>query len=82
MIPEKNWKFNEADIQERDLWREYMTAYEECLSATSTRHAPWYIVPADDKENERLDRVIRPSSMRFADWTCVTPSRAQAASSS
>jgi PPK2 family polyphosphate:nucleotide phosphotransferase len=52
--PEKNWKFNEADMQERDLWGEYMTAYEECLSATSTRHAPWYIVPADDKENERL----------------------------
>ena len=52
--PEKNWKFNEADMRERDLWGEYMTAYEECLSATSTRHAPWYIVPADDKENERL----------------------------
>jgi len=52
--PEKNWKFNEADMQERDLWGEYMTAYEECLSATSTRHAPWYIVPADNKENGRL----------------------------
>jgi len=52
--PEKNWKFNEADMQERDLWGEYMTAYEECLSATSTRHAPWYVVPADDKENGRL----------------------------
>ena len=52
--PEKNWKFNEADMRERDLWGEYMTAYEECLSATSTRHAPWYIVPADGKENGRL----------------------------
>ena len=52
--PEKNWKFNEADMQERDLWGEYMTTYEECLSATSTRHAPWYVVPADDKENGRL----------------------------
>jgi len=52
--PGKNWKFNEADMRERDLWGEYMTAYEECLSATSTRHAPWYVVPADDKENGRL----------------------------
>ena len=52
--PAKNWKFNEGDMQERDLWGEYLTAYEECLSATSTRHAPWYVVPADDKENGRL----------------------------
>src|SRR5262245_5560567 len=52
--PEKNWKFNEDDMKERDLWEEYMTVYEKCLSATSTRHAPWYVVPADDKENGRL----------------------------
>jgi PPK2 family polyphosphate:nucleotide phosphotransferase len=52
--PEKNWKFSLADIQERKYWKQYMEAYEECLSATSTRHAPWYIVPADDKENARL----------------------------
>jgi polyphosphate kinase 2 (PPK2 family) len=43
-----------ADIEERKFWRLYMTAYEECLSATSTNDAPWYIVPADDKENARL----------------------------
>ena len=52
--PDKNWKFSLADIQERKFWKQYMKAYEECLSATSTNHAPWYVVPADDKENARL----------------------------
>jgi polyphosphate kinase 2 (PPK2 family) len=52
--PEKNWKFSAADIAERGFWKQYMKAYEECLSATSTREAPWYVVPADDKENTRL----------------------------
>jgi len=52
--PEKNWKFTLADIHERKYWRDYMQAYEACLHATSTHHAPWYVVPADDKENARL----------------------------
>src|SRR5579863_9999146 len=52
--PEKNWKFSADDIKERKYWNQYMKAYEECLSATSTQNAPWYIVPADDKENARL----------------------------
>jgi len=52
--PEKNWKFSLADIEERKFWKHYMKAYEECLGATSTGDAPWYIVPADDKENARL----------------------------
>jgi PPK2 family polyphosphate:nucleotide phosphotransferase len=52
--PEKNWKFGLADIEERNFWKQYMKAYEDCLSATSTRQAPWYVVPADDKENARL----------------------------
>jgi PPK2 family polyphosphate:nucleotide phosphotransferase len=52
--PEKNWKFSLADIQERGFWAQYMHAYEACLSATSTKPAPWYVVPADDKENARL----------------------------
>jgi len=52
--PEKNWKFSLADIEERKFWKGYRTAYEECLSATSTKDAPWYVVPADDKENARL----------------------------
>jgi len=52
--PEKNWKFGEDDIKERGLWKDYMAAYEKCLSATSSKQAPWYIVPADDKKNARL----------------------------
>jgi PPK2 family polyphosphate:nucleotide phosphotransferase len=52
--PDKNWKFSEADIQERGYWKDYMKAYEKCLGATSTKHAPWYVVPADDKPNARL----------------------------
>jgi PPK2 family polyphosphate:nucleotide phosphotransferase len=58
--PEKNWKFSLADVEERSFWKQYMKAYEEYLSATSTRDAPWYIVPADDKENARLimSRII------------------------
>ena len=52
--PEKNWKFSLADIHERKYWSDYMLAYEECLGSTSTHHAPWYVVPADDKENARL----------------------------
>jgi PPK2 family polyphosphate:nucleotide phosphotransferase len=52
--PGKNWKFSAADIEERKFWDDYMTAYEDCLSATSSEHAPWYIVPADDKRNARL----------------------------
>ena len=52
--PAKNWKFSLSDIHERTYWNQYMRAYEACLSATSTHHAPWYVVPADDKENARL----------------------------
>ena len=52
--PAKNWKLSLADIEERRFWKRYMRAYEDCLSATSTRDAPWYVVPADDKENARL----------------------------
>ena len=52
--PEKNWKFSEADMKERELWKDYMRAYEDCLRATSTRTSPWYVVPADDKRNARL----------------------------
>ncbi len=76
--PEKNWKFSLADVEERKYWKHYMSAYEDCLSATSTPVAPWYIVPADNKANARLivSRIVldafaelklkypRPSSMR------------------
>ncbi len=58
--PDKNWKLSLADIEERKFWKEYMQAYEACLSATSTKNAPWYVVPADDKGNARLiiSRII------------------------
>jgi PPK2 family polyphosphate:nucleotide phosphotransferase len=52
--PEKSWKLTAADIDERKLWKQYMRAYEACLSATSTATAPWYVVPADDKKTARL----------------------------
>jgi len=52
--PDKNWKFSLADVEERKFWKQYMKAFEECLGATSTRESPWYVVPADDKENARL----------------------------
>jgi PPK2 family polyphosphate:nucleotide phosphotransferase len=51
---EKNWKFSSADMAEREFWRDYRKAYEKCLSATSTKHGPWYVIPADDKQNARL----------------------------
>jgi PPK2 family polyphosphate:nucleotide phosphotransferase len=58
--PDKNWKFSLADIEERKFWKQYLQAYESCLSATSTKIAPWYVVPADDKQNARLiiSRII------------------------
>lgn len=52
--PDKNWKFSLADIEERKFWTRYMTAFEECISSTSTTDSPWYVVPADDKYNARL----------------------------
>lgn len=52
--PSKNWKFSPDDIAERELWPQYMRAYGEALGATSSEHAPWYVVPADDKRNARL----------------------------
>jgi len=47
--PEKNWKFAVGDVKERDHWDEYMEAYEDMIAATSTEHAPWYVIPADRK---------------------------------
>ena len=52
--PEKNWKFSAADVRERACWDDYMKAYEEMIAATSTKHAPWYVVPADNKWYTRL----------------------------
>jgi PPK2 family polyphosphate:nucleotide phosphotransferase len=60
---EKNWKFSVADVEERKYWKHYMHAYEKCLGATSTKQAPWYVVPADDKQNARLivSRIVLDS---------------------
>ena len=52
--PEKNWKFQLGDVTERAHWDAYREAYEQCLAATSSADAPWYVVPADDKRNARL----------------------------
>jgi PPK2 family polyphosphate:nucleotide phosphotransferase len=52
--PDKRWKFRAMDVEERDFWDGYMEAYGDCIEATSTEHAPWYVVPADDKRNARL----------------------------
>ncbi len=58
--PDKNWKFSLSDVKERSFWPQYMEAYQECLTATSSENAPWYIIPGDDKENARLimSRII------------------------
>jgi PPK2 family polyphosphate:nucleotide phosphotransferase len=78
--PDKNWKFSLADIHERKYWKQYMVAYEECLSATSTHHAPWYVVPADDKENARLivSRIVLDAmgELKMA-YPKTTPKRKQ-----
>jgi PPK2 family polyphosphate:nucleotide phosphotransferase len=69
--PHKNWKFSEADIHERQFWPQYMQAYQDCLRATSTREAPWYVVPADDKDASRvivsqvLLQTLREMKMRY-----------------
>ncbi|MFD2932201.1 PPK2 family polyphosphate kinase [Spirosoma flavum] len=58
--PEKNWKFEEGDVKEREFWDDYQDAYETCINETATGKAPWYVIPADDKKNMRLlvGRVI------------------------
>jgi PPK2 family polyphosphate:nucleotide phosphotransferase len=53
-IPEKNWKFSAGDLKERKLWNQYQDCYEDAINRTSKEHAPWYIVPADDKPTVRL----------------------------
>jgi PPK2 family polyphosphate:nucleotide phosphotransferase len=52
--PQKHWKFVATDLEDRKYWKQYMSAYESCIHATSSDHAPWYIVPADDKKSARL----------------------------
>jgi PPK2 family polyphosphate:nucleotide phosphotransferase len=73
--PDKHWKFNPADVKERAFWDDYMMAYEEMLSVTSTEHAPWYIIPADQKWLARslvafiIARTIRSLDMKYPEPT-------------
>ena len=52
--PDKNWKLAMSDIRERKFWNDYQKAYETAICETSTKEAPWFIIPADDKKNARL----------------------------
>ena len=53
-MPEKNWKFSMADVKERSSWKDYQKAYEEMIQNTASRHAPWHVIPADNKWFSRL----------------------------
>lgn len=69
--PEKHWKFSAQDLNERQYWNDYMRAYEEALEATSTKWAPWYVIPADNKAVARvlvsniLTRAIEELNLEF-----------------
>ena len=71
--PSKNWKFEEQDVKVREQWDEYMKAYEDCINATASKKAPWYVVPADDKKNLRLTvgkiivEELKKMDMRYPD---------------
>ena len=60
-IPEKRWKFNPSDLEDRKLWDDYMKAYEVALNRCSTHHAPWYVIPADRNwvRNAAISRIVR-----------------------
>ncbi|AWM14270.1 phosphate--nucleotide phosphotransferase [Flavobacterium sediminis] len=64
-----NWKFSPADLKERELWQEYQTYYEEAINATSKKHAPWYIIPADNKETSRylVAKTILEELQKYTD---------------
>jgi PPK2 family polyphosphate:nucleotide phosphotransferase len=78
--PNKNWKFSAGDVDERRFWDDYMNAFEACISATSTGHAPWYVIPADDKKNARLfvSQVIVDTLKGLdIDYPATTPEHAE-----
>ena len=78
--PEKNWKFSMDDIKERGFWDSYMTAFGECLTATTTHAVPWYVVPADDKDNARLivsQIVVDTMAALHMSYPKTTPERAE-----
>ena len=59
--PEKRWKFNPGDLEDRALWDDYMAAYETAITRCSTAHAPWYVIPADRNwvRNAAISRIVR-----------------------
>ena len=65
--PKKNWKFSEGDLLERKLWDNYMAAYETAIQETSTKDAPWYVIPADQKWHARLAiaKIIESTLIKF-----------------
>jgi len=67
--PEDNWKFSVGDLQEREYWDDYMKYYEEAINRTSKKHAPWYIIPADDKEMSRyiVAKIIWEEMQKLTD---------------
>ncbi len=75
--PDKHWKFSAADLEERAHWGQYMKAYSDCLSATSTRWAPWYVIPADHKWVARavvadvITTTLRSLDLRYPEVTDV-----------
>ena len=74
--PEKNWKFSLSDMHERSYWAQYAQAYEECINSTSTDHAPWYVVPADDKKNVSQIVLDALSGLKMA-YPATTEARRQ-----
>ena len=79
--PEKHWKFSAGDLKERDFWDDYQDAYEQCLAATSTKWAPWYVIPADHKWVTRaLVAVILTETIKGLDlkWPVVTADQKKA----
>ncbi len=75
-IPEKNWKFSSGDLKERKLWDKYQDCYQDLLNRTSTNHAPWYVVPADDKPTAR-HIVAKTISEELKKYGFKEPSLAQ-----
>lgn len=66
---EDNWKFSIGDLKERELWDKYMQCYEEAINKTSKKHAPWFVVPADDKEMARyiVAKIIWEEMQKYTD---------------
>ena len=73
--PAKNWKFSPSDLEDRALWPQYMDAFQSCIAATSTKHAPWYVIPADQKwyarwlVSEAVVDVLRSCDPQFPEMS-------------